>query len=220
MNQIVRLAPIREMRVKRESKTLRMNTGWDKKEWLSRSDHKDTSTATFESPLCDILIGACESGIHSISWQMNNDSSMVPKARQETWGAVTGRQGPSCAPLEEAVAWLRQYFRDPHVAQRPPPLCLRQVKVESCIPIWHKLKDQVGPGTTISYGGLAQLCGNPKASRHVGYAMGHNPFTLVVPCHRVVTSSGKLGNYCRGRGNQLKTWLHAHELGGLDCESN
>lgn len=45
----------------------------------------------------------------------------------------------------------------------------------------------------------------------MGYAMGHNPVGLVVPCHRVVTSSGKPGNYCRGRRNWLKAWLLEHE---------
>lgn len=50
-------------------------------------------------------------------------------------------------------------------------------------------------GKTISYQGLAELTGNPRAARAVGNACGSNPFTLVVPCHRVLAAGDRLGGY-------------------------
>jgi methylated-DNA-[protein]-cysteine S-methyltransferase len=53
-------------------------------------------------------------------------------------------------------------------------------------------------GETVSYGELAARAGNPKASRAVGTACARNPVPVVVPCHRVLPSTGKLGNYAGG----------------------
>lgn len=67
--------------------------------------------------------------------------------------------------------------------------------------VWQALL-HIPKGQVISYGDVANDIGRPKASRAVGSAVGENPVSLVVPCHRVVQSSGGLGNY--GWGVQLK----------------
>ncbi len=54
---------------------------------------------------------------------------------------------------------------------------------------------KVPPGNVISYGGLAEMIGRPKAHRAVGSAMNKNPFAPIVPCHRVVKSNGELGGF-------------------------
>ena len=61
---------------------------------------------------------------------------------------------------------------------------------------------EVPRGETVSYGELAARAGNPKASRAVGTACARNPVPIVVPCHRVLPSTGKLGNYARRAGAQ------------------
>ena len=66
-------------------------------------------------------------------------------------------------------------------------------------------------GKVLTYAELAALAGNPKASRAVGSAMQKNPLPLVVPCHRVVKSSGELGNYSAPGGVGLKRRLLEHE---------
>lgn len=58
---------------------------------------------------------------------------------------------------------------------------------------------RVPAGKTITYAELARRVGSPKAARAVGQAMAKNPFPIIIPCHRVVPSSGKLGAYS-GRG--------------------
>ena len=67
--------------------------------------------------------------------------------------------------------------------------------------VWEALL-HIPKGQVISYGEVANDIGRPKASRAVGSAVGENPVSLVVPCHRVVQSSGGLGNY--GWGVPLK----------------
>lgn len=57
---------------------------------------------------------------------------------------------------------------------------------------------KVPAGQVVSYGEIARRIGRPRASRAVGQALGHNPIPIVIPCHRVVSSSGGLGGYTGG----------------------
>lgn len=63
--------------------------------------------------------------------------------------------------------------------------------------VWHTLLD-ITQGQTVSYGQLAMQVGRPKASRAVGAAVGRNPISLLVPCHRVVGANGQLTGYAGG----------------------
>jgi methylated-DNA-[protein]-cysteine S-methyltransferase len=67
--------------------------------------------------------------------------------------------------------------------------------------VWRALRD-IPYGETISYGELARRLGNPNASRAVGLANGANPISIIVPCHRVIGSSGKLTGYGGGLPNK------------------
>jgi methylated-DNA-[protein]-cysteine S-methyltransferase len=55
-------------------------------------------------------------------------------------------------------------------------------------------------GKTRSYAELARSIGNPKASRAVGQAVGRNPIPVVIPCHRVLASGGRMGGFGSGLG--------------------
>jgi methylated-DNA-[protein]-cysteine S-methyltransferase len=70
--------------------------------------------------------------------------------------------------------------------------------------VWRALQ-RIGYGQTLSYGELARRIGRPHASRAVGLANGRNPISIVVPCHRVVGSSGALTGY--GGGLERKRFL-------------
>lgn len=79
-------------------------------------------------------------------------------------------------------------------------------------PFRHKVWDEllrIPYGETISYGELARRIRQPSASRAVGLANGANPLPIVVPCHRVIGSSGKLTGF--GGGLPAKQWLLEHE---------
>lgn len=54
---------------------------------------------------------------------------------------------------------------------------------------------EVGWGETASYGGIAARIGTPRAARAVGGAMGRNPISLLIPCHRIIAGDGTLGGY-------------------------
>jgi methylated-DNA-[protein]-cysteine S-methyltransferase len=76
--------------------------------------------------------------------------------------------------------------------------------------VWAELL-KIPFGETISYGELARRIGNPAASRAVGRANATNPISLIVPCHRVIGTNGKLTGY--GGGLELKDKLIAWERG-------
>lgn len=65
------------------------------------------------------------------------------------------------------------------------------------IRVWHELQ-RIPFGSTLSYGGLAQRIGNPKASRAVGGANNRNPIAIIIPCHRVIGVRGELTGYAGG----------------------
>jgi methylated-DNA-[protein]-cysteine S-methyltransferase len=74
--------------------------------------------------------------------------------------------------------------------------------------VWAELR-LIPPGTTTTYGRLAERIGRAKASRAVGLANGANPVAIVVPCHRVIGANANLIGY--GGGLHRKEWLIAHE---------
>ncbi|MGI8418022.1 MAG: methylated-DNA--[protein]-cysteine S-methyltransferase [Nakamurella sp.] len=63
--------------------------------------------------------------------------------------------------------------------------------------VW-ALLDEIPYGSTTSYGEIAEQLGNKALAQRVGQAVGHNPVSTVVPCHRVVGSTGKLTGYAGG----------------------
>lgn len=74
--------------------------------------------------------------------------------------------------------------------------------------VWAALR-KIPCGQVMHYGELACLLGRPGAARAVGAANGANPISIVVPCHRVIGSSGTLTGYAGGL--QRKEWLLRHE---------
>lgn len=69
----------------------------------------------------------------------------------------------------------------------------------------------VPPAQTVSYAALARLAGFPGAARAVGRVMAANPFPIVIPCHRVICSDGRPGEYSAARGTASKLRLLAEE---------
>lgn len=100
--------------------------------------------------------------------------------------------------LEEYFAGTRRTFAVPLAPKGTP---FQQA-------VWHALLD-IPYGDTVSYGELAARIGRPGAVRAVGAANGANPIPVIIPCHRVIGSDGKLTGY--GGGIERKQWLLAHE---------
>lgn len=71
------------------------------------------------------------------------------------------------------------------------------------VAVWQACR-RVGYGRTLSYGELAAKAGRPGAARAVGSAMSHNPFPIVVPCHRVLASGGGPGGWSGPPGQKQR----------------
>jgi AraC family transcriptional regulator of adaptative response/methylated-DNA-[protein]-cysteine methyltransferase len=108
--------------------------------------------------------------------------------------------------IDRAHDWLGHYFDGTSAEIRDLPLDLRGAPFERRV--WQKLLE-IPPGRTSSYGEIARALGSAGASRAVGLANGSNPIAIIVPCHRVIGSTGSLTGY--GGGLERKTWLIRHE---------
>jgi len=100
---------------------------------------------------------------------------------------------------------LQAYFRG-ELKEFDLPLALEGTKFQ--LRVWNTLRT-ISYGVTISYLQLAKRIGNPNASRAVGLANGSNPIPIIIPCHRVIGSNGKLTGY--GGGLPIKEKLLALE---------
>lgn len=107
--------------------------------------------------------------------------------------------------LKEAKSQLEEYFQRKRI-QFDIPLDLRGSAFQ--LRVWQKLQD-IPFGKTWSYQQLAMAIGNRQAVRAVGKANSQNPIPIIVPCHRVIEKSGKLGGFRAGL--HIKDWLLSHE---------
>jgi methylated-DNA-[protein]-cysteine S-methyltransferase len=96
--------------------------------------------------------------------------------------------------FNEAAAQLGAYFRG---ERKDFDLQLNPRGTDYQKRVWNLLRE-IPCGRTTTYGELAAKVGNPRASRSVGAANGKNPLPIVIPCHRVIGSNGKLTGYAGG----------------------
>jgi methylated-DNA-[protein]-cysteine S-methyltransferase len=136
-----------------------------------------------ESPVGRLLLAGDEEGLRLIGFAEGKNQ---PKPESD-WRYHT-------EPLQKVVGQLSDYFAG-NRRRFDLPLQLRGTPFQRVV--WRALQD-IPYGQTISYGELARRIGNPKGSRAVGLANGSNPIAIVVPCHRVIGSNGKLTGYGGG----------------------
>jgi len=79
--------------------------------------------------------------------------------------------------------------------------------------IWQHIK-RIPYGKTRSYKDIAMATKKPKAARACGSAVGKNPFSIIIPCHRVMAQGGRLGGYAWGLDR--KRWLLNHEINSFE----
>ena len=96
--------------------------------------------------------------------------------------------------LALAARELQAYFTSPQAAFTVP---LDPAGTPFQQAVWQVLRG-IGPGSVLSYGAVAQALQRPAAVRAVGAAIGRNPLSIVVPCHRVVGRNGALTGYAGG----------------------
>jgi methylated-DNA-[protein]-cysteine S-methyltransferase len=156
-----------------------------------------TLYTALDSPVGPLRLSASSQGLRQIDFMTGRN----PELPDESWREDRAFFGNIIRQLEAYFAGELQSFDLPLV----PKGTAFQVGV------WKQLCE-IPYGDTISYGELARRIGNPKAARAVGLANGSNPIPIVIPCHRVIGSSGKLVGY--GGGLEVKEKLLA-----LECRS-
>ncbi len=127
----------------------------------------------------------------------------IAAAEEDILLCFPGAQAGSCLATERLGLDMGQYLQG-----KPVEFALDDLDMGICSPFQREVLTRtwrVPRGTVITYGGLADMLNVSGAARAVGTALAHNPFALVIPCHRVVRSGGGLGGF--GGGLNMKKAL-------------
>jgi methylated-DNA-[protein]-cysteine S-methyltransferase len=153
-----------------------------------------------DSPVGKLKLVASDAGLVAILWENDNPRRIrlndLIENQQHSVLVDTERQ------LKEYFAGKRKAFA---VA-----LDMRGTRFQK--DVWEALL-AIPYGETRSYGQLAKQLGNPRATRAVGAANGRNPLSIIVPCHRVIGSTGKLTGFAGGLDTKARLLdLEKHQL--------
>lgn len=147
------------------------------------------SYTVMKSPVGDITLIADKENLCAIYWpNQKPDKKKFPDLEKKDGSKV----------LRSAVNQLNSYFAGKADKFDIP---LRPVGTDFQERVWKALRS-IKYGKTVSYGDIAKKIGNPKAVRAVGAAIGKNPLSIIVPCHRVIGSNGKLTGFAGGLGTK------------------
>lgn len=155
-------------------------------------------TTTIDSPVGELRIIAGDRGLRAILWGAE-DAARVASIDEDV---LVEERTPL---LDETVRQLQEYFAG---TRREFDLPLDPCGTPFQQSAWNVLRT-IPYGKTMSYGEQARRLGDPNKARAVGAANGKNPLSIVVPCHRVVGSSGDLTGFAAGL--DVKSWLLDHE---------
>ncbi len=168
--------------------------------WYASGVRGAVATCSVESPIGRLRLAATAKGVARIDFPRGSDF--------EGWLSRTlgDASRASHAPLlDKLVQQLEEYFAG---RRREFDLPLDLYGTPFQCSVWCAIAE-IPFGETRSYGDVARRIRRPRAVRAVGAATGANPVPIVIPCHRVITSEGRLGGF--GGGLPTKRALLAHE---------
>jgi AraC family transcriptional regulator of adaptative response/methylated-DNA-[protein]-cysteine methyltransferase len=157
-------------------------------------------TAGFaDSPFGTCLLGVSPQGICHLSFVDAKDGAADWAALTADWPQARVQRDDSMA--KQLVVQIFQRTAQAH----PLRVFVRGTAFQ--VRVWRALV-QIRPGMLVSYGQLAAALGNPAAARAVGTAVGRNPVSYLIPCHRVIRATGVVGDYRWGqvRKRALLAW--------------
>ena len=142
--------------------------------------------ARWKSPLGEILLSATEDTLNGLWFA---DQKYAPESFKST---PNSKNTPI---IHSTLTWLRLYFNGD--APLHTKISVQPVGTEFQQQVWDELL-RIPSGKTTTYADLAHSIGRPKAVRAVGTAVGRNPISLLIPCHRVIGTNGALTGYAGG----------------------
>jgi methylated-DNA-[protein]-cysteine S-methyltransferase len=163
-------------------------------------------TTLVKSPIgpLRLVARAAGRGLAGLLTDAQADDPRFRDARESRDAGAAGDAGR--APFEDAERELREYFAGTRRAFDMPLDEEQGTAFQR--DVWKALR-AIPFGQTVTYGEIARRIGRPSSVRAVGAAVGQNPWGIVVPCHRVVGSSGALTGFAGGLAR--KRWLLEHE---------
>ncbi len=145
----------------------------------------------YSSALGDILIAADDKGIVGVWFE---GQKFYAKELTEQY------KEKETAEIKKCKEWLDRYFKGEDPGKCPK---IHFIGTDFQIKVWNALRD-IPYGTMITYGELAEKIGLARnAARAIGGAVGHNPISVLVPCHRVIGSDGSLTGYAGGLDRKM-----------------
>jgi methylated-DNA-[protein]-cysteine S-methyltransferase len=148
------------------------------------------------SPLGDVLLAATEQGLAGV-WFVQGQEHMPDSSEWTTEDAHP--------TLAAAAQQLHDYFSGQRKSFDLPLQPAWGTPFQRAV--WQALQ-RIPYGHTSTYGDIARAIDNPQAVRAVGAAIGQNPHTIVVPCHRVVGANGSLTGFAGGLERKKHLLLH------------
>ncbi|HJV94782.1 MAG TPA: methylated-DNA--[protein]-cysteine S-methyltransferase [Albitalea sp.] len=143
-----------------------------------------TAQATIDSPLGPLLLARTAKGLAGV-WFEGQEHHPGPLAAPEL---------PDDPVLRQTAEQFNAYFAG---RERDFDMPLDLLGTPFQRSVWQALL-RIAAGETRSYGDIAKQVGSPRATRAVGAAVGRNPLSVIVPCHRVIGSGGALTGYAGG----------------------
>ena len=131
------------------------------------------------------LVAWTSRGVNFLGFCEENGAESTLATLQEQWANASFRESTTAAQR-----WLDRIFSGSN--DKPVPLWLRGSPFQ--LKVWEALLE-IPEGTHSTYGQLAVRIGHPGAARAVGTAVGGNPVSWIIPCHRVIRQMGEMGGY-------------------------
>ena len=151
----------------------------------------DVAYRTVDSPVGSLLLAATEAGLVRVAYASEGHDTVL----QALADRISPRVLSAPASLDEPARELDEYFGGRR-RSFDLPLDWRLSAGFRRAVLSHLT--EIGYGQTASYAAVAGLAGNPKAVRAAATACATNPLPVVIPCHRVIYSDGRIGRYLGG----------------------
>ncbi len=152
--------------------------------------------AVIESPLGSVFLGVSDAGVHRVDFiRDGREEAHFAAMLALDAGGTSERLEASADPLLAETARQREEYFARSRRVFDLPLAPRGTEFQRAV--WERLL-AIPYGETLTYGAIAAQLGRPSASRAVGASNGRNPIGVVIPCHRVVGSTGALTGYAGG----------------------